>query len=241
MNLRMKIKVIIDLLMTILLLLLMAFQITGQEFHEWFGAGMLILFLVHNILNFKWYKSLFKGRYSILRVMRMIVNFAVLLSMLCLAYSGIVMSHYVFDFVSILGQMALARQMHMAASYWGFVLMSVHLGFHWGMVVGMAGKIVRNRKMPKSIPWIFRIIAVAVAGYGAVCFYKSDIVSYMFMRNQFAFFDFEQTAFSVFIEYIAMMGLWIFAGYYFMKGMNRLLSAKRKAGISQEGENHEKN
>ena len=134
MNLRMKIKVIIDLLMTILLLLLMAFQITGQEFHEWFGAGMLILFLVHNILNFKWYKSLFKGRYSILRVMRMIVNFAVLLSMLCLAYSGIVMSHYVFDFVSILGQMALARQMHMAASYWGFVLMSVHLGFHWGMV-----------------------------------------------------------------------------------------------------------
>ena len=44
MNLKMKIKVIIDFLMTILLLLLMAFQITGQEFHEWFGAGMLVLF-----------------------------------------------------------------------------------------------------------------------------------------------------------------------------------------------------
>ena len=228
MNLRMKIKVIIDLLMTILLLLLMAFQITGQEFHEWFGAGMLILFLVHNILNFKWYKSLFKGRYSIIRVMRMIVNFAVLLSMLCLAYSGIVMSHYVFDFVSIRGQMALARQMHMAASYWGFVLMSVHLGFHWGMIVGIAGKPVRGRKIPKSLLWIFRLIAVAAAGYGAVCFYKADIVSYLFLKIQFAFFDYEQTAVSVFTEYIAMMGLWIFAGYYFMKGMNKLLSAKKE-------------
>lgn len=50
------------------------------------------------------------------------------------SYSGIVMSNYVFGFVSISGQMALARQMHMAASYWGFVLMSVHLGFHWSMI-----------------------------------------------------------------------------------------------------------
>lgn len=228
MNLKMKIKVTIDLLMTILLLLLMAFQITGQEFHEWFGAGMLVLFLVHNILNFKWYRSLFMGKYSIIRVLRMIVNLAVLFSMLCLAYSGIVMSHYVFDFVSVRGQMALARQMHMAASYWGFVLMSVHLGFHWGMVVGMAGKIVRGRKIPKSLLWILRLIAVAAAGYGAVCFYKADIVSYLFLQNQFAFFDFEQTAVSVFSEYIAMMGLWIFIGYYGIKGMNRLLYAKKE-------------
>ena len=50
-----------------------------------------------------------------------------------------------------------------------------------------------------------------------------DIVSYLFLKNQFAFFDFEQTAVSVFLEYIAMMGLWIFAGYYFMKGVSRLL------------------
>jgi len=228
MNFRMKIKVTIDLFMTILLLLLMAFQITGQEFHEWFGAGMLVLFLVHNILNFKWYRSLFKGKYSIIHVMRMIVNFAILFSMLCLAYSGIVMSHYVFDFVFVRGQMALARQMHMAASYWGFVLMSVHLGFHWGMIVGMAGKIVRGRKISKSLLWILRLIAIAAAGYGAICFYKADIVSYLFLQNQFAFFDFEQTAVSVFTEYIAMMGLWIFTGYYFMKGMNRLLYAKKE-------------
>ncbi len=241
MNLKMKIKVIIDFLMTILLLLLMAFQITGQEFHEWFGAGMLVLFLAHNILNYKWYKNILKGRYSQVRVLQTVINFTVLLSMLCLAYSGIVMSHYVFGFVSISGQMALARQMHMAASYWGFVLMSVHLGFHWSMVVGMVKKTVGDRKMPKGIPWVFRIIAVVIAIYGAVCFYKADIVSYMFLKNQFAFFDFEQTAVSVFSEYIAMMGLWIFIGYYSMKGMNKLLSAKRKEATLQKGESYEKN
>lgn len=228
MRLKMKIKAIIDFLMTILLLLLMAFQITGQEFHEWFGVGMLVLFLAHNILNFKWYRSLFRGKYSIIRVLQMTINFAVLLSMLCLACSGIVMSNYVFGFVSVSGQMALARQMHMAASYWGFVLMSVHLGFHWGMIVGMAGKLVRGRKISKSLLWILRLIAVAAAGYGAVCFYKADIVSYLFLQNQFAFFDFEQTAVSVFTEYIAMIGLWVFVGYYILKGIGRLLYAKKE-------------
>ncbi len=51
MQTKMKIKIGIDLLMTVLLLLLMAYQITGQELHEWFGAGELLLFLLHNILN----------------------------------------------------------------------------------------------------------------------------------------------------------------------------------------------
>lgn len=229
MNLKRKIKIIIDFLMTILLILLMAFQITGQEFHEWFGSGMLVLFLAHNVLNYKWYKNILKGRYSPVRVLQSVVNLAVLLSMLCLAYSGIVMSNYVFGFVSISGQMALARQMHMAASYWGFVLMSVHLGFHWNMMVGMAGKIVRDRKIPKSISWILRIIAVVIAGYGAVCFYKADIVSYMFLKNQFAFFDFEMTAASVFSEYIAMMGLWVLIGYYSMKGVS-IVICKKESG-----------
>ena len=38
----------IDFLMTALLLLLMAYQVTGEALHEYIGAGMLILFLLHN-------------------------------------------------------------------------------------------------------------------------------------------------------------------------------------------------
>lgn len=61
MKAKMKIKIGIDFLMTVLLLLLMAYQITGQKLHEWFGAGMLALFILHNILNIKWYGNLSKG------------------------------------------------------------------------------------------------------------------------------------------------------------------------------------
>ena len=40
----------------------------------------------------------------------------------------------------------MARSMHMAACYWGFVLMSVHLGMHWGMIVGMFRRLLKGRK-----------------------------------------------------------------------------------------------
>ncbi|WP_418748060.1 hypothetical protein [Frisingicoccus sp.] len=53
---KVKMKMGIDFLMTVLLLLLMAYQITGQELHEWFGVGMFVLMSIH--LGFHWSKIL---------------------------------------------------------------------------------------------------------------------------------------------------------------------------------------
>lgn len=154
---KMKIKMGIDLLMTALLLCLMAYQITGEALHEWFGAGMLLLFIAHHILNIRWYGNLFKGNYKLLRILQTIVNFSVLISMLCLGYSGIVLSRHVFAAFPIGGPMATARSMHMAASYWGFVLMSLHLGMHWGMIVGMFRRLLKGRKLPGAAVWGLRL------------------------------------------------------------------------------------
>ena len=225
---KLKIKMGIDLLMTALLLCLMAYQVTGQKLHEWFGAGMLILFIVHNILNIRWYGNLFKGKYKLLRIVQTIVNVSVLISMLCLGYSGIVMSRHVFAALPIHGPMATARSMHMAASYWGFVLMSIHLGMHWGMIVGMFRRLLKGRKLPNVSVWGLWLAAIVIAGYGLVCFTQKDIASYMFLKNQFVFFDFEQSAVSVFAEHITMMGLWVFIGFYTVKGLRRITSQRRR-------------
>lgn len=219
---KIKIKMGIDASMTVLLLLLMAYQITGQELHEWFGIGMLVLFLLHNILNIRWYGNLFKGKYTLLRVMQVIINFSVLASILCLGFSGIVMSRHVFAELPIHRPMATARTMHLVASYWGFVLMSIHLGFHWSMILGMFGRLWDGKKMPAGFIWLLRFIAVFIAGYGAYCFHKENIVSYMFLKQEFVFFDFERSAVSVFAEYISMMGFWVFISFYAMKRIRKI-------------------
>lgn len=218
---KIKLKIGIDFAMTILLLFLMTYQITGQKLHEWLGSGMLLLFLIHNILNFKWYRNLQKGKYKPLRILQTIINFSIRISMLCLGFSGIAMSHYTFGFIDF-GSAALARKMHLSASYWGFVLMSIHLGLHWSMVLGIFRKSLKGKKASAVLIWSMRVIALIIAGYGANCFYKADILSYMLLKRQFVFFDFNQSALSVFLEYMAMMELWTFIVFYILKVISKL-------------------
>lgn len=221
MNKKMKIKMSIDLLMTVCLLFLMAFQITGEALHEWIGAGMLILFLLHNFLNVRWYGNLLKGKYNALRVFRTFVNLMVLVSMLVQAYSGIVLSRHVFAFLPINSGMAIARVFHLAGAYWGFVLMSIHLGLHGGMIMGRFRK-MSGQKQSVIRNILLRMGAAAIALYGAVCFISADVPSYMFLKVEFAFFDYDKSAVQVFAEYIVMMGTWIWLSYYISKWLIRI-------------------
>ena len=221
MNTKMRWKIAIDILMSVMLLLLIAYQIVGEYLHEICGTAMLVLFLMHHILNGQWYKSLLKGRYTLQRIISIVLNAALLVAMLSLAYSGVVLSRHVFDFLPITRGMALARVMHLAASYWGFVLMSLHIGLHWSMMVGMFHKLAGGKRRP-VLAWIACFLAVAIAVYGAVCFRHADIFSYMFVNVEFVFFDYEKSTALVFAEHIAMMGTWIFAGYYVSKGIGRI-------------------
>ena len=132
-----KVKPVVDIFMTVLLLFLMGYQFWGETAHEWAGTLMLLLFIAHHILNAGWYKNILRGRYTPVRIIMTVINLALLVTMLCLMGSGIMMSRHVFSFLSVSSGMGTARLVHMAACYWGFVLMSLHLGLHWGMILGM--------------------------------------------------------------------------------------------------------
>ena len=61
------IKLAVDVFMTLALLFLMGYQFWGEAPHEWVSAGMFLLFVAHHLLNGRWHKTLFKGKYSALR------------------------------------------------------------------------------------------------------------------------------------------------------------------------------
>lgn len=127
--------------MTIALLLLMAYELIGQTAHEWLGIGTFTLFVLHHILNRHWHCGVFKGRYTAMRWMQTTLVILILLTMCGSMVSGILLSRYALPFLPLNGGGAFARNIHMLSAYWGFVLMSLHLGFHWSIVVGMAKKL----------------------------------------------------------------------------------------------------
>ena len=135
MKIKQKVKMLVDICMTILLFVLMAFHYVGLQWHEVTGAAMLILFILHHILNGSWYRALGKGKYPSGRILLTVVDTILLIDMFLLMFSGISMSRYVFRFLDIPVSKAWARGMHMTASYAGFLLMGFHIGLHYGMIL----------------------------------------------------------------------------------------------------------
>lgn len=151
-----------------MLLLLMTYELIGEAMHEWIGIGMFALFIIHHILNRKWSRSVFKGKYTPFRIWQTVLVVGILLTMAGSMYSGVILSKHALLFVSIQGRRAFAREIHMVSAYGGFVLMSLHLGLHWGMMLRMAGWIVK--KAPAAAKWPLRGIAALMAGYGTQTF-----------------------------------------------------------------------
>lgn len=141
--------------------------------------------------------------------------------------SGVILSRHVLSFWPISGGRSFARSLHMISAYWGFVWMSLHLGLHWSMMMAMAGKAFPNGSAIRT--WALRILAVVIAVYGVYAFAKRDIAGYMFLRIQFVFFDFEEPLIFFLLDYIAVMGLFVFVGHYFTEFLKRCSQKRKRA------------
>ena len=71
-------KIVVDIGMTVILLFLMAYELIGEAAHEWLGIGMLVLFIIHHILNRKWSRSVFKGKYTLFRIWQTVLVIGIL-------------------------------------------------------------------------------------------------------------------------------------------------------------------
>lgn len=214
-------KILIDILMTLALLFLMGYQFWGDVAHEWAGAGMFLLFILHHILNRQWHQNLFRGRFTPSRILLLALDLLLLLAMLGLMVSGMMLSNHVFAFMDLHGGMSFARMLHMAASHWGFVLMALHLGLHWGMFVSLTGKVLRLRRPSRIRRALLPALGGGIAAYGAIAFIRRELLAYMLVRTQFVFLDFSEPAPLFYLDYLAMMGMFVFAAHYGMKFLKR--------------------
>ena len=218
-------KIVVDIGMTVMLLLLMTYELIGEAAHEWLGIGMFVLFVIHHILNRKWSRSVFKGKYTLFRIWQTVLVIGILITMAGSMYGGVILSRHALSFLPIEGGSALAREIHMVSAYCGFVLMSLHLGLHWSMMMGMAKRLVKE--IPTAGKWVLRGIAALIAGYGVYAFIRREIGHYMFLQNQYVFFDFEEPLIFFLADYMAVMALFVWVSHYFSKGLRNIIQ-KRK-------------
>ena len=213
-------KHIVDALMGIGLLLLMSYQVTGEAGHEWTGIAMTVLMVLHQVLNRKWYASLFKGRYTPLRAVQTLVNAALLICFVLTALCGINMSVHAVPFLSEFMRASLGRRLHLTLSHWCFVLMGLHLGLHIrAMLTGIKGQTARRTGFGLSI---------AAAGAGLWLFLRGNYPDYLFYRVPFAFIDYDKAAWLVLLEALLIAFFWVFVGAQLPKLLNRKTEEKSR-------------
>ena len=205
-------KILIDIGMTVCLLLLMPYSLLGETAHEWVGIVMFVLFLMHHICNRKWLASIAKGNDTVFRRVQAALVFIMLVLMAGSMISGIVLSNHIFKMVRIDAAYGMAGQIHMFCAFWGFVVMSLHLGIHWNIVVIMTGRLWKTPSMVRK--WAARIVAIVAAGYGAYAFGKRQFSDYLLMKTHFLFYDYTAGIVPFVADYLAVMVFLAFLGYY---------------------------
>lgn len=108
---------ITDLAMTVLLLVLMAYSVTGQAIHEWMGIALFVLFMIHHLLNLQWLRSVGKGCYPLARILQSALVLLLFLSIIAQMVSGIAMSRHALPFLNIPLSTSTARLIHLSCGY----------------------------------------------------------------------------------------------------------------------------
>lgn len=84
-------------------------------------------------------------------------------------------------------------------------------------MVSMAGKIFTDKSKKRT--YIARLFAAAIVCYGIYAAIKRNYFEYLFMLNQFAFFDTNEPVIFFIADYMAIMGIFVCIGHYTGRSM----------------------
>lgn len=215
----MKLKIVIDILMVVLMLLEMAYKFTGNVFHEVTGIILFILFFLHNILNKNWYKNLGKVKLKKQHILSIVINISFLLCMVTSMVTAILISRTIFSFLGIKGSMQI-REIHTFSAYWGFIIMSVHLGMHWNMIRNIIIKNINISIHNNVYHILIHITVIVMMAYGVYASFIRNIGSKLTLYYTFDTWTANEFFLKTLFDYFSIMWLYVSVTYYLLKFIN---------------------
>lgn len=206
-------KLTLDAIMTTLILVEFAYELTGSSVHEWLGISMFLLFVLHGGLNWKWFTALFKGCYSGLRITTLLINSTVFLSALLMVVSGVLNSDLLFSLTHVELDL-LSREFHTAAAHWFLILTGIHLGMHWKMVMAEGRRFVDVHQSSRLRSFVLHATSCAIFVTGIYASFERGMLSKLVAYYSFDYWDFDESVAGFFIQYLTIMGLYACLAYY---------------------------
>ena len=190
--------------MMIILLSLMGFHLWGESIHEWLGIVFLMFLLLHNWLNIHWFRKLVQGKYSAFKFMQVSVNILLVLLLLSAIISGLMLSKHLLPDLPIHSSSDLVRKVHMTSVHWGQIIIAVHLGMHWKMLADFFAKVWNISPLSFLSTRLMPAIFFSITVYGLHAFICRNLLPYLLLQVDFAFFNFEESKVFFYFDFFAI-------------------------------------
>lgn len=210
------VRMFLDILMFILMLILMGPHITDNIIHEILGVTTFILFIIHHILNVRYYKNIFKGKYNFMRTFILIIDIALFIAILGMMISSVIISSDFFAFLNI-PTSSFGRNLHMVSTAWSFILMAMHVGLHLNAMVYK----IKNKLKSSNFEYVSYLLLIVILIYGIYSFIKHKLWEDMFLLIHFKFFDYDQNPIIFYLEMLSIVILIATVTYLIIKFSNK--------------------
>ena len=209
-------RLFFDLLAAALLLFSLAYWWLGNTAHELAGTAMFLLLIVHNVFNRRWYGTIHRGGREARGLINIVITAPLLVAMLVLLVTSVLISNTLSGVMSPYGGFTV-RQIHTLAAYWALVIVSIHLGLRWPMIMGVARNLfgISNPSAARSL--MLRAIAIVIAIHGVWSSFELGLGTKLAMQVTLDWWNFEESVAGFFIHCLAIAGLYMVLTYYAMK------------------------
>ena len=196
-----------------LLLLCFAYWWLGNGVHEAAGTVMFALLVAHNFFNRRWYTSIPRTRREPRSLFNVGVTLALLSAMLVLLATSVLISETLSEVLPPWGGFT-ARQVHTLSAYWALIIVAIHLGLRWPMLMGIARNALGIRMPNAARALALRTITAAITLYGIRSWLELGLGAKLSMQMALDWWDFEEAVMGFFVHCGAIAGLVISVTHY---------------------------
>ncbi|WP_159996364.1 DUF4405 domain-containing protein [Roseomonas sp. 18066] len=222
-------RMLLDLASAGLLVFGLSYWWLGNAAHELAGTAMFLLLILHNVFNRRWWGRLPRARREPRRLLDGAVTLLLLGGMLALLVTSVLISNALSGVLSAFGGFTL-RQIHSLAAYWVLVIVAVHLGLRWPMIMAVARGLLGIETASRPRALALRLLAAAVAAQGVWSALVLGLAGRLSMQVSLDWWNFEESVAAFFLHCLAIMGLCVAVTHYGLQGCRRLARQARRPG-----------